>query len=142
MFYVLLLWHLRCWDSASCILALFADRCADAGAQATAATEAQEQGRPARNRCAWCAASRTAGLIGFSCFNNFLGGAFMALMDAYGLSLMSVQAGVCSGVRSARASSSGARRCQDGLRQDPVRLLLLVNVVLWSVTCVSRCVRR
>ncbi len=29
-------------------------------------------------------------LIVFSCFNNFLGGAFMALMDAYGLSLMSV----------------------------------------------------
>jgi MFS transporter, DHA3 family, multidrug efflux protein len=31
-------------------------------------------------------------LIGFSCFNNFLAGAFMALMDAYGLYLMSVQA--------------------------------------------------
>jgi MFS transporter, DHA3 family, multidrug efflux protein len=31
-------------------------------------------------------------LIGFSCFNNFLGGTFMALMDAYGLSMMSVQA--------------------------------------------------
>ena len=31
-------------------------------------------------------------LIVFSCFNNFLGGTFMALMDAYGLSLVSVQA--------------------------------------------------
>src|SRR6185503_10011232 len=31
-------------------------------------------------------------LIFFSCFNNFLGGAFMALMDAYGLSMVSVQA--------------------------------------------------
>jgi MFS transporter, DHA3 family, multidrug efflux protein len=31
-------------------------------------------------------------LIAFSCFNNFLAGAFMALMDAYGLYLMSVQA--------------------------------------------------
>ncbi|MSW65011.1 MAG: MFS transporter, partial [Actinobacteria bacterium] len=31
-------------------------------------------------------------LILFSCFNNFLGGGFMALMDPYGLSLMSVQA--------------------------------------------------
>jgi len=32
------------------------------------------------------------GLIFFHTFNNFLGGIFMALMDAYGLSLMSVQA--------------------------------------------------
>ncbi len=31
-------------------------------------------------------------LILFSTFNNFLGGVFMALMDAYGLSLMEVQA--------------------------------------------------
>jgi MFS transporter, DHA3 family, multidrug efflux protein len=38
-------------------------------------------------------------LIGFSCLNNFLGGTFMALMDAYGLSLMSVRAGACCGVR-------------------------------------------
>jgi DHA3 family multidrug efflux protein-like MFS transporter len=30
-------------------------------------------------------------LIVFSCFNNLLGGAFIALMDPYGLSLMSVQ---------------------------------------------------
>lgn len=36
-------------------------------------------------------------LIGFSCFNNFLGGAFMALMDAYGLYMMSCRAGACSG---------------------------------------------
>ena len=31
------------------------------------------------------------GLILFQCFNNFLGGVFMALMDAYGLLLVSVQ---------------------------------------------------
>ena len=31
-------------------------------------------------------------LILFASFNNFLGGVFMALMDAYGLSLMAVQA--------------------------------------------------
>ncbi|MER6000101.1 hypothetical protein ABT120_16140 [Nonomuraea angiospora] len=30
-------------------------------------------------------------LIAFSAFNNFLGGVFMALIDAYGLSLVSVQ---------------------------------------------------
>src|SRR6185295_8918078 len=31
-------------------------------------------------------------LIAFSCFNNFIGGAFMAVMDPYGLELVSVQA--------------------------------------------------
>lgn len=31
------------------------------------------------------------GLIFFTTFNNFLGGVFMGLMDAYGLSLVSVQ---------------------------------------------------
>ena len=31
-------------------------------------------------------------LIFFACFNNFLGGVFLALLDAYGLSLMKVQA--------------------------------------------------
>ena len=36
-------------------------------------------------------------LILFSAFNNFLGGVFMALMDAYGLSLVSVRRGACSG---------------------------------------------
>ena len=30
-------------------------------------------------------------LILFAAFNNFLGGVFMALMDAYGLSLVAVQ---------------------------------------------------
>ena len=32
------------------------------------------------------------GLIGFAAFNNLLGGVFMSLMDAYGLSLVSVEA--------------------------------------------------
>ena len=46
-------------------------------------------------------------LIAFSCFNNFLGGVFMALMDAYGLSLVSVQAwGLLWGVLSAFSSSA------------------------------------
>lgn len=31
-------------------------------------------------------------LIFFACFNNFLGGIFMALLDAYGLSLISLEA--------------------------------------------------
>ena len=36
-------------------------------------------------------------LIIFAAFNNFLGGAFIALLDAYGLSLMSCRPGACCG---------------------------------------------
>ncbi len=75
-------------------------------------------------------------LIGFSCFNNFLGGVFMALMDAYGLSLMSVQAwGLLWGALSAGFILGGLAVAKTGLSKNPVRLLLLVNIVLWSVTC-------
>jgi DHA3 family multidrug efflux protein-like MFS transporter len=74
-------------------------------------------------------------LIGFSCFNNFLGGAFMALMDAYGLSLMSVQAwGLLWGALSAVFILGGLAVARTGLGKNPLRLLLLVNLVLWSVT--------
>ena len=45
-------------------------------------------------------------LIGFSCFNNFLAGAFMALMDAYGCISCQCRRGACCGVRSVRVSSS------------------------------------
>jgi DHA3 family multidrug efflux protein-like MFS transporter len=76
-------------------------------------------------------------LIGFSCFNNFLGGTFMALMDAYGLSMMSVQAwGLLWGALSAGFIVGGLAVAKTGLSDNPLRLLLLVNVVLWSVTCV------
>ena len=74
-------------------------------------------------------------LIGFTCFNNFLGGAFMALMDAYGLSLMSVQAwGLLWGALSAGFIIGGLAVARTGLGSNPLRLLLLVNAVLWSVT--------
>ena len=74
-------------------------------------------------------------LIGFSCVNNFLGGAFMALMDAYGLSLMSVQAwGLLWGALSAGFIIGGLAVTRTGLGANPLRLLLLVNVVLWTVT--------
>jgi DHA3 family multidrug efflux protein-like MFS transporter len=75
-------------------------------------------------------------LIGFSCFNNFLGGVFMALMDAYGLSLMSVQAwGLLWGALSTGFILGGLAVAKTGLGKNPVRLLLLVNIGLWSVTC-------
>jgi DHA3 family multidrug efflux protein-like MFS transporter len=76
-------------------------------------------------------------LIGFGCFNNFLAGAFMALMDAYGLSLVSVQAwGLLWGALSALFIVGGLAVARTGLTKNPLRLLLLVNVVMWSVTVV------
>jgi len=74
-------------------------------------------------------------LIAFSCFNNFLGGSFMALMDAYGLSLVSVEVwGLLWGVLSAFVIAGGLVVARVGLGSNPVRTLLLVNIVLWSVT--------
>ena len=74
-------------------------------------------------------------LIGFTCFNNFLGGTFMALMDAYGLSLVSVQVwGLLWGALSTLVIVGGLVVARVGLGSRPVRTLLLVNVVLWTVT--------
>jgi MFS transporter, DHA3 family, multidrug efflux protein len=74
-------------------------------------------------------------LIGFTCFNNFLGGAFMALMDAYGLSLVSVEVwGLLWGGLSALFIVGGLAVARTGLGRNPVRTLLLVNLVMWIVT--------
>ena len=74
-------------------------------------------------------------LIVFSCFNNFLGGAFMALMDAYGLSMVSVQTwGLLWGALSTGIIIGGIAVARFGLGSNPVRVLLLVNIVLWTVT--------
>lgn len=74
-------------------------------------------------------------LIFFSTFNNFLGGVFMALMDAYGLELMSVQAwGLLWAVLSTGFIFGGLIIAKTGLGKNPLRTLLLVNVVMWSIT--------
>jgi DHA3 family multidrug efflux protein-like MFS transporter len=74
-------------------------------------------------------------LIVFSAFNNLLGGVFLALMDAYGLSLMSVQAwGLLWGVLSTGFIVGGLLVARTGLGRNPVWLLLVVNLVLWTVT--------
>jgi DHA3 family multidrug efflux protein-like MFS transporter len=75
-------------------------------------------------------------LIIFAAFNNFLGGAFMALLDAYGLSMMSVQAwGLLWGVLSSGFIIGGLLVARTGLSNNPVRIILLGNLVLWTVTC-------
>jgi DHA3 family multidrug efflux protein-like MFS transporter len=76
-------------------------------------------------------------LLLFSTFNNFLGGVFMALMDPYGLSLMSVEAwGVMLGITSLGFIVGGILVARRGLGASPVRTLLLANVVLWSITLI------
>lgn len=75
-------------------------------------------------------------LIFFATFNNFLGGIFMALMDPYGLSLVSVQVwGVLIGVLSTAFIASGLIIAKFGLGKNPLRTLLLVNVISWT-TCI------
>lgn len=74
-------------------------------------------------------------LIFFSTFNNFLGGVFMALMDAYGLELMSVRAwGLLWGVLSTGFIFGGLVIAKTGLGKNPLKTLLLVNVAMWSVS--------
>lgn len=76
-------------------------------------------------------------LIFFSTFNNFLGGVFMALMDAYGLSLMAVQEwGLLWAVASCSFIASGLMIARTGLGRNPLRTLLLVNVMVWAVASV------
>lgn len=73
-------------------------------------------------------------LILFSTFNNFLGGVFMALMDAYGLSLVSVQVwGLLWGVLSTGFILGGLIIARVGLGKNPVRALLLANIILWII---------
>jgi len=76
-------------------------------------------------------------LIVFAAFNNFLGGVFMALMDAYGLSLMEVQAwGLLWALASCSFIISGITIAKKGLGKSPLRTLLLVNLIVWSVAAV------
>jgi MFS transporter, DHA3 family, multidrug efflux protein len=73
-------------------------------------------------------------LIIFSAFNNLLGGVFMALMDAYGLSLMDVQQwGLLWAFASSAFIVSGLVVAKVGLGKNPVGTLLLVNLITWAV---------
>ena len=76
-------------------------------------------------------------LILFAAFNNFLGGVFMALMDAYGLSLMPVQAwGFLWAAISVSFIVSGLVIAKVGLGPKPLRTLLIVNLIMWGVASV------
>lgn len=74
-------------------------------------------------------------LILFTTFNNFLGGIYMALMDAYGLSLVSVQAwGFLWGVLSLGFIVGGLAIARWGLGRSPLRTMFVANIVIWTIS--------
>ncbi|MFC5411456.1 MFS transporter [Larkinella bovis] len=74
-------------------------------------------------------------LIFFNTFNNFLGGVYMSLMDAYGLSLVSVQVwGVLWGFLSLGFIVGGIVVARKGLGVRPLRTLFLSNIIMWVVS--------
>jgi DHA3 family multidrug efflux protein-like MFS transporter len=74
------------------------------------------------------------GLILFATLNNLLGGVFMALLDPYGLTLVSVEVwGLLWGVLSFGFMIGAGLVAKFGLGTRPLRTLLLVNVAMWTL---------
>ncbi len=73
-------------------------------------------------------------LIIFSTFNNLIGGVYMALLDPYGLSLVSVETwGLVFGFVGIGFLIGGAVIAKVGLGARPLRALLLANIVMWII---------
>jgi len=102
--------------------------------------EANADGTPGRRRVDLRGTLRVVGavpglfaLILFATFNNFLGGIFMALMDAYGLSMMRVEHwGLMWGAVSTGFILAGVVIAKTGLGKSPLRTLMIVNLIAWS----------
>lgn len=74
-------------------------------------------------------------LIIFTTLNNFLGGVFMSLMDAYGLSMISVEKwGLLWGVLSLGFIVGGIVIAKWGLGKNPLRTMFLANIILWIIS--------
>lgn len=74
-------------------------------------------------------------LILFHTFNNFLGGVFMSLMDAYGLEMVSVQVwGTLWGILSLGFIIGGLGVARFGLGKNPIRTLFIANIAMWTIT--------
>ncbi len=74
------------------------------------------------------------GLVLFAALNNLLGGVFMALLDPYGLTLVSVEVwGILWGVLSFGFMIGAGLVARLGLGAKPLRALLLANVVMWTI---------
>jgi DHA3 family multidrug efflux protein-like MFS transporter len=73
-------------------------------------------------------------LILLAAFNNLLAGVFMALMDPYGLSLVSVETwGLLWGFISLAFIAGGVVVAKRGLGKDPLRAVIVGNLVNWTV---------
>ena len=73
-------------------------------------------------------------LVLLAAFNNLLAGVFMTGMDAYGLSLVSVETwGLLWGVISLAFIAGGLAVHRFGLGSVPVRVVLIGNLVNWTV---------
>ena len=76
-------------------------------------------------------------LIAFAAFNNLIGGIYMALLDAYGLELVSVETwGVLWACVSFALIAGGLVVSRRGLGPRPLRVLLMGNLISWVVCCV------
>jgi MFS transporter, DHA3 family, multidrug efflux protein len=74
-------------------------------------------------------------LIFFTTFNNFLGGVYMSLLDAYGLSLVSVEFwGILWAVLSTAFIAGGLIVAKKGLGKSPLRLMFLANIAMWTIS--------
>jgi MFS transporter, DHA3 family, multidrug efflux protein len=73
-------------------------------------------------------------LIFFTTFNNFIGGVFFALMDAYGLTLVSVEVwGFLWGFLSLSFILGGLYISKYGLGANPLATLFRNNLIAWTV---------
>lgn len=73
-------------------------------------------------------------LIFFTTFNNFLGGVFMSLMDAYALTLVSVQTwGILLAVTSFGFILGGLIIAKKGLGKNPLKTLFNIYIIMWIV---------
>jgi MFS transporter, DHA3 family, multidrug efflux protein len=76
-------------------------------------------------------------LIFFTTINNFLGGVFMGLMDAYGLSLVSVEAwGFLFAVISCGFIVGGLVIAKYGLGKNPLVAMFAANIIIWIISAV------
>lgn len=73
-------------------------------------------------------------LIFFATLNNLLGGVYAALLDPYGLELVQVELwGLLWALCSLGFVIGGAIIARTGLGANPVRTLLLVNLIMWII---------
>jgi DHA3 family multidrug efflux protein-like MFS transporter len=73
-------------------------------------------------------------VIALAAFNNLLAGVFMALMDPYGLELVSVETwGFLWGFISLAFIVGGLVVAKRGLGPKPLRVIVVTNLVLWTV---------